>query len=375
MKRVLYIGNYKSGTGWGNAAQGNILALDAAGVEVVPRNINVAGTNGEVPARILELEKRSTVGCDILIQHVLPPMMEYSGRFEKCIGIFESETSSFRASGWNSYLDLMDEVWVVNQQMVDACQASHVTKPIHIVPHACDVAKYTKRYPVYPLPETKNNFNFYTLGELTRRKNLVALLKALHTEFHPSEPVNMLIKANLPGKSPMECYKHLSAIIEEVKRELKLYDISKYRNEVIIMQHLTNEEVMKLHATGDCFVMPSFGEAWNIPAFDAMGLGKTPICTDFGGTHDFMTVKDKVAGWLVPGSMTPAFGTSQQTLPRLYCGDEDWMDVSIPALRKAMREAFENKELREEKAALGIDRAYDFCYEAVGQQMKTLLEQ
>ena len=37
--KVLYIGHYKDGTGWGGAAIDNILALDAVGVKVVPRAI------------------------------------------------------------------------------------------------------------------------------------------------------------------------------------------------------------------------------------------------------------------------------------------------------------------------------------------------
>ena len=37
--KVLYIGHYKDGTGWGNAALNNILAMDAVGIDVVPRAI------------------------------------------------------------------------------------------------------------------------------------------------------------------------------------------------------------------------------------------------------------------------------------------------------------------------------------------------
>ena len=376
--KVLYLGNYKSGTGWGNAAQGYILALDAAGIDVVPRNIEVASMDGEVPQRILNLEKHSTAGCNIVIQHMLPNMMDYSGHFDKCIALYATETSHFKRSNWASYINLMDEAWVINQQMVASSCLSGVTIPIRVVPHAFDMGKYTQRYQKYPLPEVKNCFSFYSVGELTRRKNLVALLKAFHVEFHPQEPVTLIIKASLPGQSMAECNRHLNAMIEEVKRELKLYEINAYKHEVIILQSLTNEEVMRLHSTCDCFVGPSFGEAWNMPAFDAMALGKTPICTDVGGMHDFLTVPvqgdTKIAGWLVPGNPTPVFGTSKQTLPYLYAGDEEWIDISIPKLRQAMREAYENKAMKQEKEALGIDRAYDFSYEAVGQQMKTLLE-
>lgn len=374
--KVLVLGVYKNGTGWGNACQDMILALDAAGVEVVPRNISLTANNdGEVPKRILELEKRSSSGCGIIIQHILPHLMDYNGNFDRCIGVFESETSHFRGSSWAQYLNLMDECWVANNQMVQACHNSFVNVPITVVPHSCDVSRYTQRYKPYPIPEIKERFTFYTIGELNRRKNLVALLKAFHTEFHPEEPVALIIKAHLPGGSPMECNNHLHVIINDVKRELKLYNnINSYHKEIIIMQDLTNEEVMRLHSTCDCFVMPSFGEAWNLPAFDAMAMGKTPICTDIGGMADYMRVGQKVAGWLVPGMPTPVFGMSNVLPTQLFIGDEEWIDINISGLRKAMREAFEDKETRMEKAELGINRAYDYSYEAIGQQMKTLLE-
>jgi len=392
--KVLYLGVYRNGTGWGNAAQSYILALDAAGIEVVPRHINIAGNDGEVPQRIEELEKRNAQGCDIVIQHILPHLMDYNGNFDKCIGLYFTETSHFKRSNWCQYLNLMDEVWVANEQQAQAAKDTGVLVPVSVLPIPCDVGKYAQRYKPYPIPELHKRFTFYTIGELTRRKNLVAMLKAFHLEFHPQEPVAIVIKARIPGESPMECNKHLHVIIEEVKRELKLYNINEYHQEILIMQSLTNEEVMRLHTTCDCFVCPSFGEAWSIPAFDAMAMGKTPICTDVGGMHDFLTTtvqepvisrdfngnpmpgceRYKTAGWLVPGYPTPAFGTSKQTLPYLFTGDEEWIDISISGLRKAMRQAYENKELKQEKEALGIDRAYDFSYEAVGERLRNALE-
>ncbi|SVE59243.1 uncharacterized protein METZ01_LOCUS512097, partial [marine metagenome] len=57
--KVLYIGNWRDGTGWGNAAQSYILSLDAADVDVVPRHIKLNERECEVPDRILKLEKKS----------------------------------------------------------------------------------------------------------------------------------------------------------------------------------------------------------------------------------------------------------------------------------------------------------------------------
>ena len=68
---MLYIGNYKDGTGWGNAAAHNILALHSAGVDVVPRAITFEEKQTESP-EISALEKKPATNIDVCIQHTLP---------------------------------------------------------------------------------------------------------------------------------------------------------------------------------------------------------------------------------------------------------------------------------------------------------------
>ena len=81
--KVLYVGCYRDGTGWGNAAIDYILSLDAAGVDVVPRAIKLNNEQVELPSRIVELENKSSSGCDVCIQHILPHFMEYSSSLKR----------------------------------------------------------------------------------------------------------------------------------------------------------------------------------------------------------------------------------------------------------------------------------------------------
>ena len=109
--KILYIGNYKDGTGWANACINNILALDSVGVEVVPRAITFNDGSHNCPERILELEENSEAGCDICIQHTLPHLYSYNSKF-KNIGFLATETSNFIESSWQHHANLMDEIWV-----------------------------------------------------------------------------------------------------------------------------------------------------------------------------------------------------------------------------------------------------------------------
>jgi len=387
--RVLYIGNYKDGTGWGTAAQDYILALDSVGIDVVPRHIKLNNNNGEVPKRIVELEKKSSKGCDIVIQHVLPHFLDYCGDFKKNIALYLTETDNFRRSGWQDHINLMDEAWVTCQESVECSKNSGVTIPISAIPLPCDPSKYARRFEKIEFPELKDKFIFYFIGEITRRKNLVALLKAFHLEFETEEPVGLLIKASYPGLSPEDCSKKVVEMANQVKKELKKFrDIGLYKGEVVITQQLTNEQILQLHATCDCFVMPSFGEGWCIPAFDAMAMGKTPICTDQGGMSVFLSAPVKLknaldeettiyetAGWLVGYIEEPCFGMADSAVPQIYSGMENWKNISVNHLRRCMRQAYEDEGLRKKKAAFGIDRAYDFGYEEVGKIMDLRLHE
>jgi glycosyltransferase involved in cell wall biosynthesis len=377
--KVLFLGVYRDGTGWGHAAIEYILALDAAGVEVVPRAVKLNTVDGEVPDRIVELEKQSAKGCDVVIQNLLPQHMDYDGNFNKNVGLYYSETSHFKNNCWAERLNLMDEAWGSCTQMIEAARESNMFRPMRVIPIPTDPMKYQQQYETLDIPDIKNKFVFYYIGELNRRKNLVALLKAFHLEFRPHEPVELVIKGSVPGLHNEETRKHMIAMCNDVKKHLKLYGGRDYKNEILISERLTDEQIMQLHASCDCLVAPSYGEAWHIPAFDAMAMGNTPICTDIGGMADFLYKEEKKVttrcGWLVDGQPEPVFGMGQDgSFQDLYVGNEEWISVNIRELRKAMRAVYENQEEREKRANNGIARAYEYSHAAIGKQMKSALE-
>lgn len=327
-------------------------------------------------ARILELESKSSRGCNVCIQHILPHMLDYNGGFDLNVALYFSETDSIAHSAWNDRLNLMDLVIGCNRQMVEAARASFVTARYAIVPIPCEISRYAQEYePLQRVRHLKEEgqFVFYTIGEMVRRKNLQGLLKAFHTEFAPEEPVSLVIKTSRPGMTPHETHKHMLAFCNEIKRGLKLYGggtAEHYKQEVIITDKLSSEDIFRLHATCDCFVQPSYGEAWSIPAFDSMAMGKTPIVTDWSGYRDYV---DSETGWLVPASREQVFGIEDSFID-LYTGKESWAACDHLALRRAMREAYEDEDRRQCKAAGGVKKATEFSYEKVGKLMREVLE-
>lgn len=369
--KVLYVAPYRDGTGYGHAAVDTILAMDSVGIEVVPRPLKLNKHITATPERILELEQRSPRGADFVIQHTLPEMMEPSGHFLANIAMYCTETSNFNSSTWAHRLNSMDVAWVPSEQMIEAARASNVKIPIKKIPYPCDLAKFERSYKPLKLAGTEDTFVFYTISEMGKRKNMKALLQAFHTEFEPHEPVSLVIKTHKYGMDADTCRKHVEADCDSIKQWLKLYPNTEYfKKEVIISDVVDDESLMKLHSTCDCFVLTSHGEAWSIPAFEAMAFGKTPIVPNWGGFREYVT---NDTGWLVDCHEEQVFGITD-SFGDLYTGKESWAAVSIGHLRKCMREAYANQTLRGQKADLGIEHAYEYSYHLVGSLIKKALE-
>jgi len=281
----------------------------------------------------------------------------------------------------------MDEAWVINRQMAKASKDSGVTIPIHIVPHATDFSKFESGYKKLDIPNIHGDFVFYFVGELNKRKNLEAFVRAFHSEFGTNEPVSILIKSNKHGLNSDQCALQIQSICNTVKAGLKKHpSIENYKEDLIITDFLSEKDMYRLHKTCNCFVMPSYGEAWCIPAFDAMGFGNTPICTNVGGMADFIehTVTDPktlkrswtYSGKLVEGRWEPVYGMID-TFADLFTSEEDWYSVDINDLRQTMRNIYtlyqESDPEYSKMKQQGLLHAFEYSHENIGNQIKDLL--
>ena len=370
--KVLYVGHYREASGWGQVARDNILALNRVGVEVVPRSFPLGNATAEIPAEIEQLESQSPQGCDIIIQHVLPHYMKYDSRFKKNIGIFETETTNWNYTSWVGHLNLMDELWVPCKQMADDCYNCGVLSPAYIVPHTFDTKIYEKMYPLLTLP-VGNRFVFYFIGEMNQRKHLSALIQAFHVEFDPSEPVELVIKVNKFGMHPEQLANEIKGFCSAIKDGLKLYkDPARYKSEIIITINVPREDILRLHQSCDCFVLPSYGEAWGIPAYEAMAMGNFVIASKTGAMLDY--IEHGVNGFLVDGSMEPVFG-QKETFEEFGTSREKWFNISVTDLMAKMREAYELDRKKDDTIRENAHKhAKVYDYEIVGNVMKELLD-
>jgi len=366
--KVLYIGHYKENSGYGQASRDYIKSLSTIKeIDLVTRPIIFSGGNLE---SFRHLEDKELTNVDVCIQHVLPHYMVPSEKFKKNIGLFVSETD-INFQSWNVIFEHMDELWIPNNTILKRF-SNKVTGPkFKIVPHACDIEKYKKKYPKIHVKELESTFKFYFIGEFNRRKNITTLLECFHTEFQNYEPVSLIIKTSIPGVHPKESIKIVSNFLSRLKQNLKLYkNESSYIKELAITDNLSDEQICGLHQYCDCYIQSSFGEAWGIPAFDAMGFNNTPICTAEGGALEYIDKTDKTTGVLVSAQEDIVAGVDS-AVDGIFTAREKWQSINKIELRKAMRHMYNINISRDKRN--GFERANDFSYENVGKIIKKAL--
>lgn len=364
--KVLYAAPYRDGTGYAEAALGYIQALDKVGVDVVCRPIKLNAAKVDIPASILSLEQKDLQGVTHFLQHSLPNHFEYTSKL-KCIGLFAWETSRIPPR-WARRLRQMDAVIAISAMQGNACRQAGIRK-IAVVPHV--VEPFPNNVPI--LPElaryrTGDTFLFYSIGEWVTRKNWPALLRAFYSEFRPSDNVRLVIKSNVPGKSPEESEQIIREQCKQIRDGLRLG--RSHQPEILLTRRFSRAEMQSLHGSCDCYVSTSFGEACGLGALDAMAAGRTPVVPHWGGFYDYITNK---TGFPIIGHLEPAFGAVDAP-PGLYSADERWCGVDISHLQIFLRKITQMSVAdRLVVAKAGKKRSLDFSLERIGLRLQSVL--
>jgi glycosyltransferase involved in cell wall biosynthesis len=371
--KILYIAHYREFGGWANAAKDQILALDAAGVDVVCRHVTLTSDRQDIHPRLKELEKKSAEGCNICIQHVLPHHLAGSKAFDKNIAFLEAESLSIKHLPWFRHLQMMDEIWVANETLKKSLVKDDIGVPVSVVHHATDVDKYKKKYKDIKIDHIHNTFRFYYIGDMNDRKNIASIVRCFHSEFDRSENVSLTLKVKKFGKSPEELHKELNDVLSKEKAALRLYpSLEMYKKEAVITSESSDEDLYALHQYGHCFVLPSHGEAWSIPALDAVGFGSTPICSNDGGPKEFIDKDNNLTGTLVDGVWS-CCKCSDAAFPDIFTGREYWFQPCEKQIRDAMRAYYRNWSATKNNEA-GLKQVEQFSYENIGKKMLEVLK-
>jgi len=374
---ILFIGPYRQKDGWGEAAKDYCRALDLTkhNLKISPIYMGIT-PDANIGEQLEEMENRHFDDYDVIIQNVLPNLFEYHGDYRN-IGLFYLETEDIQDTLWPRSISLMPEVWMTSEKEILTAQKSlrdKTTTKFRQITIPIDISKFDKEYKLsLPIPELKDNFVFYFVGEHIQRKNLEALLVAYHREFSNTEPVKLLIKTNRGGMKSDILMQNIQKQIAVLKQTLRIYkNQSYYQSEIIITDHIPYSDLMAIHQKCDCYVMPSSGEAYCRPLVDALGFGSIPIYTEATGMNAI--VGGSAQGFPAKSHKTPVI-TTEPPMEEIYTARETWNEIDIPHLQGLMRTAFnmseEHKDIWKKR---GLERVKDFSYEKISKKMELALD-
>jgi len=372
--KIAYISVYRDGTGYSNAAINNILSIEKMGINIVCRPISLSSTINQDQCVVKDLEDKDLNNITHIIQHVLPHMFEYKSGV-KNIGYLDWETDNILRSNWANCCNLMDAIFVPCEANKQALINSGVKSKIFIIPHACNHERFKVKQDKINLGVHKNKCIFYNIGELNKRKNLPGLIRAYYSAFSSRDDVVLVVKTNMPGKTPEEVQNEIKTMCADIRKYVHIYpQDSKYPPILMISNRLNNQELDKLHATGDIFVSLSKGEGWNIPAHDAMCWGNIPILSSTGG---HITITQSNNDYLVSGTETPCFGVVDG-FNDLYTGKEFWFEADLKDAINKMKSFYKHwhnnilfSNIRENVRKIGLT----FDYNYVGGLIKRAIEE
>lgn len=278
--KILYIGNYRDQGSWGRVCRDYLLALIEAGADVVARPVfHTAPQVKSLDSAIMKVESKSSIGADICVQQVHHDQLLADTRFKKNIAIvgFNVRPPRINDGIIRDKIAVFDDVICTNllTQLITWKLGDIVyPHPVKIIENADKLA----------IPEDK--FVFYFIGKLSQRKNLDTLITAFHREFHRDEPVELLIKTSC-DIDPNQAQIVISSHINKIKERLGKYNSpEKYKRETVMLNDLLDDNWTCIHNTGNCLVMPTYGEYTPLLPILALGHRNNVIINNSYGISD-----------------------------------------------------------------------------------------
>ena len=225
---------------------------------------------------------------------------------------------------WVDSANLMDEIWVASSFNQIGFIESGVQRPVLVMPDGIDPQIFHPRAPAFPL---KDVFVFLSLFEWSERKAPEILLRAFNRAFRHNEEVILFCKILAPPWASFD----IPSAVEGL-------GLSRAGGRIIIDlgTYLPAHELGSLYRSADCFVLPTRGEGWGLPIYEAMACGLPVIVTDWSAPAEH--ISDEIAYPLRIKGVVPALGGRYP-----YSGYQ-WADPDEGHLRDLMRHVYEHRD-------------------------------
>lgn len=347
LKGIKYIAPMLDNSGYAKAARGYILALYKQGVPITlaPISFEEAHPNlGDNQALFNSLINKD-IQYDTVIIHTTPEFWsKYREEGKINIGYTVWETDALHYT-WPDYINKnVDKVLVPCEWNKDVFVNSGVTVPVEVIPHVVDDFDLTKAkgYEFLLSVPDKDTFLFYNINQWTERKNPLATIKAYWTAFQNDENVGLVLKTYGSNYSDSE----REAIKSTIKRLKQMIVLPKYPPIYLILDMLSEDEIIALHKRCHCYIALDRAEGWGMSTSTAGAAGNPVISTGYGGVLQYL---NKENSYLVDYVLTPVSG---MPFSPWYLGSMNWAEASATHGSFLAREVYENFDVAKNKGLL-----------------------
>ena len=344
MQNILYIGQYKDQLGLGESCRKFIDCLSShpkINLAIRPIYVNSDNATPVNKEEHIEYENNNYKKYDMLIQHVWPDYMSYDNRFGKNIGIVEIETKNIKHSGWIDRLNLLDEIWVNSYYAANSLTASHVSKPIKIIPEPYKI-NTNPTDPFFSSSETSKikPYIFYTIGHYTEKHNIKNIILAFLLEFNEYDNARLFIKTHSIHHKNEDLENIIKFDIQHIKNFIRKPSNS-YPDIDILCGVLSEADKIRLHKSSDCYINAVRADPGCSTAIEAALYDSLVISTKHIGSSTYFNSTNAI---MVDATETSVLSEYTQ-IKNIYTHHEYWYDPSIKHLRQCMREAYINRKV------------------------------
>jgi glycosyltransferase involved in cell wall biosynthesis len=199
----------------------------------------------------------------------------------------------------------------------------------------------------YPLEVEPGRFVFLTNFDFSARKGWETLLSAWGQAFTVDDPVCLVLKT---GSFYREAG-YVEGRIQSMLQERFGPALSKLAPVYMLTDLLPTEDMPRLYAAADAYVLASRGEGWGRPYMEAQAMGLPTIASRWGGQLEFM---DEDTSWLVDGRLIDV-PDDAELFNSLYRGHR-WFDPDVDDLAAKMREIASDWDAAGERAQPARER-------------------
>jgi len=332
---VCYHTSLSAPSGFAQAARGYVKALQRAGLNVKYSYLrDVPETEPLHPDEEVNavIENVADMKMPQIVWAQAPYFFKNSGDYK--IGHAEFEGDEW-PKVWTKYCNMMDELWVPTKWDREKARKAGVNVPIYVIHQGIDTDYFHPK--MLPMKfEVKQKFKFVVNAAWLHRKNLPNLIKTFTNEFGPGEDVCLIVKTMNVG------------LVKSIKEEIEKLSLGENTGWVYVREEIWPGERMGCLYTGaDCFVLPTHGEGWGLPIFEALACGTPVITTAYGAPNECLRDEDKKP---FPGVHLLDYKLVNARDNYEYLIGAKWAEPNLLQLAEKMRFVFEHSKSEKKKA-------------------------